>query len=338
MNILVCGGAGYIGSHMAKILFERGFKVTVFDNLSTGHRDAVKWGDFVQGDLLDQNRLTELFLSNKFNAVMHFSAKSIVNESIASPDIYYMNNVVGTLNLLDAMRKQGIDRFVFSSSAAVYGNPVTPLLAKPLPDRPLPAKPLIDESQSLKPINPYGKTKLIVENMLHDYAQAYGLCSVSLRYFNAAGADPDGLIGESHNPETHLIPNILKSVLKSSDGLKVFGNNYDTPDGTCIRDYIHINDLCLAHLKALEFMKTNGGSHFFNLGNQKGFSILEIIRASENVVGKKIPFEYSPPRSGDPPTLVADSSKAKVKLNWEPEHTDLEEIIQTAWNWHLKVG
>ncbi len=318
MKVLVSGGAGYIGSHMVKLLSEMGYQPTVFDNLSTGHRQAVKWGELVHGDLLDQTKLKSLFQSCNFDAVMHFSAMSIVGESVIKPDIYYKNNVIGTFNLLEAMRETGVAKLVFSSTAAIFGNPVMPL---------------IDESHPMNPINPYGKTKLTVENMLNDYAKAYNLNSVSLRYFNAAGADPDGLIGESHNPETHLIPNMLMSVSDGKAPLNVFGSDYNTPDGTCIRDYIHINDLCLAHLKAIEFMNANKGAHFFNLGNGRGFSILEVIKAAENVIGKKICYKYTARRAGDPASLVADSTLAGKKLGWTPRYTEIEKIIETAWKW-----
>ena len=319
MHVLVCGGAGYIGSHMSKLLAEQGHQVTIFDNLSTGHRQAVKWGSLVEGDLLDPQALASLFKSNKFDAVMHFSAKSLVGESVQKPDLYYLNNVVGSLNLLDHMRLYGVNKFVFSSSAATFGHPQVAL---------------IDENHVQKPINPYGKTKLAVEYMLGDYAQAYEIRSVSLRYFNAAGADPSGQIGESHDPETHLIPNVMKAVLAEGAGLKIFGNDYETLDGTCIRDYIHVNDLCQAHLLALHYMDKNSGAHAYNLGNGKGFSVLEVINAASEVVGKKVKYEMVGRRVGDPPVLVANSSKIQEQLNWVPEYTEISKIISTAWNWH----
>ena len=319
MNILICGGAGYIGSHMAKMLATQHHKITVFDNFSTGHRQAVKWGDLAEGDLLDQNALEQLFMKESFDAVMHFSAKSLVGESMADPALYYRNNVVGTLNLLDAMIKHDVKKFVFSSSASTFGNPI---------------KDLIDETHTQNPINPYGQTKLMVERILKDYVQAYGLNSVSLRYFNAAGADPEAEIGEAHTPETHLIPNVLKAALKGGKRLKVFGKDYDTADGTCVRDYIHINDLCTAHLKALDYMGTKHGAHGFNLGNGKGFSILEIIEAAQKVVGLKIPFDYEERRSGDPSTLVADSTLIHNELGWQAAYTEVEAILATAWKWH----
>lgn len=319
MHVLVCGGAGYIGSHMSKLLAEQGYQLTIFDNLSTGHREAVKWGNLVEGDLLDQEALASLFKSNNFDAVMHFSAKSLVGESVQKPDLYYLNNVVGSLNLLDHMRLYGVNKFVFSSTAATFGTPVSAT---------------IDESHPQVPINPYGRTKLAVEYILGDYAQAFDMKSVSLRYFNAAGADPGGMIGESHNPETHLIPNVLKSVLETGQPLKVFGNDYNTADGTCVRDYIHINDLCQAHLLALNYMDSNSGAHAYNLGNGKGFSVLEILNAAMDVVGEKIPFEIVDRRPGDPDILVANSQLISEQLKWEPQYKDIKEIISTAWNWH----
>ncbi len=319
MHVLVCGGAGYIGSHMVKMLAGKEYEVTTFDNLSTGHREAVKWGTFIEGDLLDKNNVKNLFQSVKIDAVMHFSARSLVGESVSDPALYYRNNVVGTFNLLEEMIRAEVDKFVFSSTAATYGNPVTPV---------------IDESHPISPINPYGRSKRMVEQMLSDFFPAYGINSVSLRYFNAAGADPDSEIGESHHPETHLIPNVLKAVFGTGNRLKVFGNDYDTKDGTCVRDYIHINDLCLAHLEALDYMAHNPGANILNLGNGKGFSILEIIKAAEAVTGVEIPFDYTDRREGDPATLVADSRLAKEKLGWTAEFTDIEKIIRTAWGWH----
>ena len=321
-HILVCGGAGYIGSHMVKMLAENGFNVSTFDNLSTGHRDAVKWGDFIQGDLLNPADLASVFATRHFDAVMHFSARSLVGESVQNPALYYMNNVTGTLNLLEAMRTAGVSNFIFSSTAAVYGYPEANL---------------IDENHQTRPINPYGQTKLMVENILQDYAIAYRLNSVRLRYFNAAGADESGEIGELHNPETHLIPNILKSVLsENNSNLKIFGDDYATPDGTCVRDYIHVNDLCDAHLKALDFLTQQQGTHVFNLGNGNGFSVMEVIKAAEKVVKRTIDFEMDEKRAGDPAMLVAKSDKARQLLDWQPGYESLESIISSAWKWHQK--
>jgi UDP-glucose 4-epimerase len=319
MKILVCGGAGYIGSHMVKMLHNLGHQVTTFDNLSTGHRHAVKWGEFVEGDLLNPDDLVALFRNRQFDAVMHFSARSLVGESMQKPALYYQNNVVGTFNLLEAMRQAGVNRFIFSSSAAVYGNPIA--------DR-------IDESHPKNPINPYGCTKLMVEQMLGDYAAAYGLNSVSLRYFNASGADPEGELGEEHDPETHLIPNILKAALGSGTELKIFGDDYETPDGTCVRDYIHINDLCSAHLKAIGYLEQNPGCHAFNLGNGNGFSVKQVLQAAEQVVGQPIDHQVVARRPGDPATLVADSQQANQRLDWLPSHPDIETIIKSAWRFH----
>lgn len=319
MKILVCGGAGYIGSHMCKMLARQGHQVTVFDNLSTGHREACQWGNFIHGDLLDIKALQSLFSSSGFAAVMHFSARSLVGESVANPALYYLNNVVGTLNLLEAMRTSEVKRLVFSSSASIFGSPL---------------QDLIDEAHPQIPINPYGETKLIVEKALGYYAQAYGLNSVSLRYFNAAGADPDSTIGESHTPETHLIPNVLKAALAENKRLKVFGNDYQTKDGTCVRDYIHINDLCQAHLLGMEYMDDHPGAHGFNLGNGMGFSILDILRTSAEVTGREIPYDIESRRPGDPPSLVADSRRAREVLGWRPRHVEISEIIRSAWDWH----
>lgn len=320
MHILVCGGAGYIGAHMCKMLASRGYRVTVLDNLSTGHKAAVRWGDFVQGDLLVPADIDRALGRAKYSAAMHFSAKSLVGESVQHPDMYYRNNVVGTINLLDALVRHDVRSFIFSSSAAVFGNPeYSP----------------IDEKHPARPINPYGMTKLMAENILADYSAAYGLRSVALRYFNAAGADPDAEIGEAHDPETHLIPNILLSVIrKSAHPLKVFGNDYATPDGSCVRDYIHVNDLCDAHMRALEYLMAGGGTDIFNLGNGRGFSVMQVIQAAQAVTQGDIPYTLTGRRAGDPPVLVASAAKAKQVLEWSPQYTELNDIIATAWRWH----
>lgn len=323
MNVLVCGGAGYIGSHMVKLLQLQGHSPIVFDNLSTGHEEAVPPELLVLGDLRDKSSLRRVLAEHSFDAVMHFAAKSIVPESVAEPAAYYENNVVGTLNLLEAMREEGIQRFVFSSTAAVYGNPVAGT-----------GSTLIDEQHSLAPLNPYGRSKLQVEQALQDYAQAYGFRSVTFRYFNAAGADPSGDLGESHDPETHLIPNTLKAILGTGPQLKLFGDDYETPDGTCVRDYIHVNDLADAHLRALIHMRENEGAHVFNLGNGLGFSVKEVLSAAEEVTGREVPHEMAPRRAGDAAVLVADSAKAREVLGWAPEFTDVRQIIETAWRWH----
>ena len=319
MNILVCGGAGYIGSHMVRHLAAHGHDVTVLDNLSTGHREAVQGFPLEQVDLLDEMALEKAFARRKFDAVMHFCARSLVGESMRDPYAYYQNNVGGTVNLLRAMRRAKVDRLVFSSSAAVFGQPQTEL---------------IEEDHPTVPINPYGASKLMVERILADAAAAYGLRSVALRYFNAAGADPSGEIGESHEPETHLIPNVLRAALGKGEALKVFGDDYPTRDGTCVRDYVHVEDLASAHLKAVEFMLRASGAHQFNLGNGRGFSVLEVIGAAERVIGRDIPFARVSRRQGDPSTLVASSRKAQAMLDWRPRHLDMADIIETAWRWH----
>jgi UDP-glucose 4-epimerase len=319
MKILVCGGAGYIGSHMVRHLRANGHEAVVFDNLSTGHRQAVGEASLVEGDLLDPAALATLFAAHRFDAVMHFCARSLVGESVQQPYAYYRNNVAGTLNLLQAMQAAGVERLVFSSTAAVFGNPQADL---------------IDEDHPTAPINPYGASKLMVERMLADAATAYGLRSVALRYFNAAGADPAGTLGESHDPETHLIPNVLRAALGTGSSLKVFGDDYATRDGTCVRDYVHVNDLASAHLAALAFMGAHEGAHVFNLGNGQGFSVLEVIEAARRVTGADIGFEVAPRRPGDPPVLVAASNRAREVLGWIPEFTDIGDIIATAWTWH----
>ena len=318
-DILVCGGAGYIGSHMARWLALRGFKVTVLDNLSTGHREAVQWGELIEADVLDPASLERAFAGRHFDAVMHFCARSLVGESIAKPYEYYANNVVGTLNLLEAMRRHGISRLVFSSTAAVFGQPESDT---------------IDEAHARQPINPYGASKLMVERILADAAMAYGLRSVALRYFNAAGAAPDGSIGESHSPETHLIPNVLRAALGTGPALDVFGDDYPTRDGTCIRDYVHVDDLAQAHQLALAWLQTNDGAHAFNLGNGQGFSVREVIAAARAACGREIDYTVKPRRPGDPSVLVASSAKAREQLGWAPVHSTLEPIIDSALRWH----
>lgn len=318
MHVLVCGGAGYVGSHAALALARAGHEVTVLDNMLTGHREAVRWGPLVEADILEPETLDAGF-ARKVDAVMHFCARSLVGESVTDPIAYYQNNVAGTLNLLEAMRRHGVDRLVFSSTAAVFGNPVTDM---------------IDEEHPKAPINPYGASKLMVEQVLRDAAVAYGLRSVALRYFNAAGAAAEEGIGESHEPETHLIPNALKAAAGSGGGLRVFGNDYPTRDGTCVRDYVHVLDLADAHLRALEWMDAEPGSHRFNLGNGNGFSVLEVIEAARRVSGREIPYEIGPRRAGDPPVLVASSAQARQKLGWAPKYDRIEPIIETAWAWH----
>lgn len=321
MHILLCGGAGYIGSHMLRWLVERDYAVTVVDNLSTGHREAVQWGELVEADLLEPESLERVFAGRHFDAVMHFCARSLVGESMAEPYEYYLNNVTGTLNLLKAMRQNGVSRLVFSSTAAVFGKPMAPL---------------IDEEHPKAPINPYGASKLMIERILADAAHAHGLRSVALRYFNAAGASSDACIGESHQPETHLIPNVLRAAQGTGPALKVFGDDYPTPDGTCVRDYVHVDDLAQAHELALEYLDRHEGAHAFNLGNGKGFSVREVIGAARAITGCAIPYEVALRRDGDPSVLVASSEKARRELGWQPIWTELEPIIESAWRWHQR--
>jgi len=321
MNILVVGGAGYIGSHMVKMLARAGHRVTTLDNLATGHADAVRYGDFVQGDMADSVLLDRLFVSSRFDAVMHFAAFSLVGESMTDPAKYYRNNVANTLNLLDAMVRHGVLNFIFSSTAATFGEPVR------MP---------MDESHPQQPINPYGRSKLMVEQVLEDYDRAYGLKSTALRYFNAAGADPEGEIGERHDPETHLIPLILQAASGRRQVITVFGTDYDTPDGTCIRDYIHVQDLCEAHLLGLERMMETGTSARYNLGNGNGFSVKEVIHTAREVAGLDIPVQYGERRPGDPARLVADATAARRELGWAPKFDALGAIIEHAWAWEVK--
>lgn len=318
MHVLVVGGAGYIGSHMVKRLGADGIDVTTLDNLSSGRRQAVSCGKFVEGDLGDYDLLSSLFFRNRFDAVMHFAAHIEVGESISSPAKYYANNVVSTKVLLDAMLAHDINNFIFSSTAAIFGEPV---------------KDRVDETHPKAPINPYGRSKLMVEDFLGDYDTAYGLKCVCLRYFNAAGADPSGEIGECHDPETHLIPLVLRTASGRRESISVFGSDYDTPDSTCVRDYIHVNDLCDAHLLALRRLWDGAASAAYNLGNGNGFSVREVIDTSVVVTGRDIKVIEADRRAGDPGTLVADSSRAKRDLGWQPQYEDLEKIIEHAWQW-----
>lgn len=324
MKLLICGGAGYVGSHMVRYLLANQHEVVVYDNLSTGHRQAVPRGvTFAHGDIGDAARLARVFATHRFDAVIHFCARSLVGESVVDPYAYYRNNVANTLVLLSAMNEAGVKRLVFSSTAAVFGNPHAEH---------------IDETHPTAPINPYGQSKLMIEHVLEDAARAYGLRSVALRYFNAAGADPEGSIGEAHDPETHLIPNVLKAVLGQGAALKVFGDDYDTRDGTCVRDYIHVNDLASAHLLAIDYLATHEGAFRFNLGNGEGFSVREVIAAAERVTGKPVPHDIAPRRPGDPATLVASSDLARLELGWAPRITRLDDILASAWRWHLDPG
>jgi UDP-glucose-4-epimerase GalE len=322
-TILVVGGAGYIGSHAVKALMAEGYHPVVLDNLSRGHRDAVLCPDFIQADLADGTALARAVIDYRIDAVMHFAALTYVGESVEDPARYYKNNVTGCINLLSAMREAGIDKIIFSSTAAVYGNP-----------REIP----ITEDHPRDPINPYGMTKFVMERAMEDYSTAYGLRFVSLRYFNAAGADPDGELGERHDPETHLIPAILMAAGGKRDEIIVFGDDYPTPDGTCVRDYIHITDLIDAHLRALDRLFAGGGNGYYNLGSQKGHSVREVIEAVRATTGRSFPVRIGPRRAGDPPTLIASSQRAAAELGWRPAHTDLADMVGTAWRFMLKRG
>lgn len=318
MNILVTGGAGYIGSHAARWLARAGHAITVVDNLSRGHREAVVAGRLIEGNVADWELMTSVIRDQKIEAVMHFAAFALVGESVEVPHLYFQNNVVATLNLLEAVRETGVTKFVFSSTTATYGEP------KVVP---------ISETERQEPINPYGFSKLVIERALAAYAAAYGLGYASLRYFNAAGASPDGDIGEDHSPESHLIPIVLQVALGQRQQITVFGDDYPTPDGTCIRDYVHVDDLASAHLSALERLKPGEGLEL-NLGTGTGHSVREVIDACRQVTGHAIPEVVSARRAGDPAQLIADSSKAKRVLDWKPRYTSVESIIETAWKWH----
>ena len=321
MKVLVVGGAGYIGSHMAKLLVDSGHSVVVLDNFSTGHRDAVPCNEVIEGDLGDRDLLDGIFSGRQFDGVIHFASYIQVGESIEKPDRYYRNNVANTLTLLEAMHEHGAENLIFSSSAAVFGEP------EYVP---------IDERHPKNPVNPYGASKLMVERMLADIDRAYGLRSVSLRYFNAAGADPDGLLGERHDPPIHLIPVLLQAASGRCQTVKIFGHDYDTPDGTCIRDYVHVVDLCKAHLLALTYLRQSGKTDAFNLGNGVGFSVREVIDTARRVTGQAITVDHTPRRPGDPARLVADASRAREVLGWIPQYTSLDRIVEDAWRWELR--
>jgi len=317
-SVLIAGGAGYIGSHTVKELRRAGFRPVVFDNLSSGHRDAVGGADFIAGDLGDADGIGRVMKAGDFEAVLHFASLIQVGESYVNPRKYYLHNLITTLNLLEATLEAGVRAFIFSSSAAVYGVPrETPLR----------------EDHPVDPINPYGRTKAMVEQVLGDYDRAYGLRSVSLRYFNAAGADPDGELGERHDPETHLIPNILRAVTGHGPKLGVFGTDFPTPDGTAIRDYIHVTDLAAAHVLALRYLLEGGKSATMNLGTNRGYSVREVIAAAEKVACRPVPREEKPRREGDPPILLASKEKAERVLGWKPRYSDLGTILETAWAW-----
>ncbi|MCD8569119.1 MAG: UDP-glucose 4-epimerase GalE [Geovibrio sp.] len=315
-NIIVAGGAGYIGSHMVKMLSSAGFNPVTVDNLSTGHRDSVLYGDFEECDIADSVRMGRIFEEYNPAAVIHFAAFSLVGESVSKPDKYYRNNVSGTLSLLDTMRRHACDRFIFSSTAAVFGNP------EYLP---------IDELHTKTPVNPYGRTKLMTEQALGDYAEAYGLRYVIFRYFNAAGHDESGDLKERHSPETHLLPLVVQAAKGERSHIALYGDDYDTPDGTCVRDYIHVNDLCAAHLAGIKYLENGGEPADFNLGNGNGFSVKEIIDKVRLVSGTDFEVKTEERRAGDPASLVADSTKARRVLGWRPEYTAVEDIIKTVW-------
>ena len=320
--ILLTGGAGYVGSHTNKLLSQNSYETVVFDNLIYGHREFVKWGKLFLGDLANKEQLRSCFRTYSIDAVMHFSGYAYVGESVVDPSKYYHNNVANTLNLLDVMREFDVKYCIFSSSCVTYGVP-----------RAIP----LTEDHPQHPINPYGKTKLMVEQILRDFDIAYGLNHVNLRYFNAAGADPRSEIGEKHDPETHLIPLVLYAAQGKRKDVKILGTDYNTPDGTCIRDYIHVTDLADAHLKGLHYLMNGGKSDSFNLGNGKGFSVREVIETAKRVTGKGIKAISAERRAGDPPILIGSSDKAKQILNWKPNYTDLSTIIETAWNWHNTI-
>jgi UDP-glucose 4-epimerase len=318
VNILVTGGAGYVGSHAVRCLLQAGHDVQVLDNLCYGHVSAVPEGRLIRGDISDRKLVEQLLRDHQIESVMHFAAFAFVGESVEKPHLYYQNNVVNTFHLLEAMRAADVKKIVFSSTTATYGTPDE-----------MPIKETVTQS----PINPYGFTKLCVENMLADYAHAYGFGYAALRYFNAAGAASDGSLGEDHTPETHLIPIVLQVAQGQRDSITIFGDDYLTPDGTCIRDYIHVDDLASAHLKAV--LKLEAGSELkMNLGVGKGSSVLEVIEACRQVTGHEIPAKIGQRRPGDPPELVADASLAQSLLDWQPQYTDIESIVRTAWAWH----
>lgn len=320
-HILVVGGAGYIGSHMVKLLAGAGYTPVVLDNLSNGRRELARFGRLVVGDMGQDGTVDALLQAFRFEAVMHFASFIQVGESVAQPGRYYDNNVGNTVRLLEAMVRHEVGRFIFSSTAAIFGEP------QYVP---------IDEAHPTLPINPYGRSKWMVEQILDDFDQAFGLRSCCLRYFNAAGADPDGELGECHQPETHLVPLVLQVASSRRPAITVFGNDYPTPDGTCIRDYIHVSDLCDAHLLALRALQGGAPSSRFNLGNGAGYSNLEVIGAAERVTGSRIAHELGPRRPGDPPRLVADAARAKSELGWTPRFAALDTIIEHAWRWEQR--
>jgi UDP-arabinose 4-epimerase len=323
MRILVTGGAGYIGSHTAKLLAAAGHEPVIFDDLSQGHEWAVKWGPLERGSLSDPARLAELFAGRKLDAVVHFAANALVGESMTNPAKYFRNNTVGSLNLLNAMREAGVETIVFSSTCATYGDPVR------MP---------IDETHPQSPVNPYGESKLMVEKILRWYGDSYGLRWMALRYFNAAGADPDGEIGEDHDPESHLIPLVIGAALGTRPAVNIFGSDYPTPDGTAVRDYVHVMDLADAHLRAIERLRAGTPSQAINLGTGRGHSVKEVIDTVARVGGTPVPAIESPRRPGDPPELVAAPTRARDVLGWTCQYPDIETIVGHAWAWHETHG
>ena len=320
-KILVTGGAGYIGSHTVKELVKRGYDVTVLDNLSNGNMTSLDGVKYIEGDIGDYDKVKKLLQSEEIDAVINFAALAYVGESVTNPRKYYDNNVVKGKAFLDAVVDSGVKKIVFSSSCATYG---------------IPEKVPISEDEKQRPVNPYGWTKLIFEQMMKDYDEAYGLRYISLRYFNAAGADADGSIGEMHDPETHVIPILLQNILGIRKKFSVFGTNYDTRDGSCIRDYIHVTDLADAHIKAIEYLFEKNESDYFNLGSGEGISVLELIHVVERITGKRLNVVFEDRRPGDPDILIADNSKARVALGWNPVHSSIDNIIRTAWGWHTR--
>jgi UDP-glucose-4-epimerase GalE len=321
MHVLVTGGAGYIGSHTAKVLAQSGFQPVVIDNLLRGHREAVQWGPLIEGDVGDRATLEKVFAQYPIQAVLHFAAYAYVGESMQSPDLYFRNNVLNSLNLLDTMRACGVGSMVFSSTCATYGDPL---------------KIPISEDHIQQPVNPYGESKRMVERLLHWYGCAFGLRSVALRYFNAAGADPDGQIGEDHHPETHLIPLAISAAMGLINALEIYGTDYQTPDGTAVRDYLHVTDLGEAHVAALRYLEAGGSSTAVNLGTGRGYSVREVTAMVERVSGQKVPVREVGRRPGDPPCLIADATKSAELMHWRPRHSSLQEIVQTAWDWKTK--
>ncbi len=320
-KVFVTGGAGYVGSHCCKAFHQAGWKVVTYDNLSRGWRDLVRWGELIEGDILDEARLSAAMAEVRPDAVAHFAAFAYVGESVSDPGLYYRNNTLGSMTILDAMKANGVDKLIFSSTCATYG---------------VPDKVPMTEDTPQSPINPYGWSKLFVEQILDDYARAHGIRSVKLRYFNAAGADGDGETGERHEPETHLIPLALQGQLKDGFDLTVFGDDFDTRDGTCVRDYIHVTDLADAHARALDYLQQGGDSEVFNLGTGTGTTVMEIVEAVGRVTGRPVQHKTGPRREGDPPALVASAGKAREMLGWQPRHSDIDTIIRTAWGWHQK--